>query len=68
MVADISDTKLPAIMALKPSSVSSFLVLGAMIPIPPTWIPMEAKLAKIDQKVKKKAGKFDQLRGFNTKF
>ena len=46
MVADIKETKLPAIIALNPSSVSSFLVLGAMIPIPPIWIPMEAKLAK----------------------
>ena len=45
MVADIRETNVPAIIALKPSSVSVFRILGAMIPIPPTCIPIDAKLA-----------------------
>ena len=46
IVADIKETRDPAIIALKPSSVKSFRAFGARIPIPPTCIPMEAKLAK----------------------
>lgn len=46
IVADIKETNDPAIIALKPSSVKSFRAFGARIPIPPTCIPMEAKLAK----------------------
>ena len=46
MVADMRETKVPAIMALNPNSVKVFLILGAIMPIPPTWMPMEAKLAK----------------------
>ena len=46
IVADINDTIEPAIIALNPSSVKSVLVFGAIIPMPPIWMPMEAKFAK----------------------
>ena len=45
IVADIKETKEPAIIALKPSSVNILRVFGAIIPMPPTCIPMDAKLA-----------------------
>ena len=46
IVAESIETKVPPIMALSPNSVSNFLLLGAKIPIPPIWMPIEAKLAK----------------------
>lgn len=45
MVADMRETKVPATIALKPSSVNVFRILGAIIPMPPTCIPIEAKFA-----------------------
>ena len=45
IVADIRETKVPAIIAFKPNSVKIFFILGAIIPIPPICIPIEAKLA-----------------------
>ena len=46
IVADKRDANVPANKALIPNSESSFLLLGAREPIPPIWIPIEAKFAK----------------------
>ena len=46
IVADNSDTIVPANIALKPSSINIGFTLGAITPIPPICIPIDAKFAK----------------------
>ena len=45
MLAVIHDAIAPPIIAFKAIFEISFLRLGAMPPMPPIWMPMEAKLA-----------------------
>ena len=45
MVAEIRDAILPPIRAFIPNLDKVFLCPGAKDPIPPIWIPMDAKLA-----------------------
>ena len=46
MVADIREANEPPSTALSPNSERVLRWLGAKAPIPPIWIPIEAKLAK----------------------
>ena len=46
MVAESKDAKEPPKTAFIPNSDKVFRCPGAREPIPPIWIPMEAKLAK----------------------
>ena len=46
MVADKRDAKVPPIKALNPNFERFFLCFGSRAPIPPIWIPIDAKFAK----------------------
>lgn len=46
IVAERSEATVPPIRALIPNSDKVFLFPGAKDPIPPIWIPIDAKLAK----------------------
>lgn len=45
IVADNNDAKVPPKTAFRPNSERVLRWLGASAPIPPIWIPIEAKLA-----------------------
>ena len=45
IVADNNDAKVPPKTAFKPNSERVLRWLGARAPMPPIWMPIEAKLA-----------------------